>query len=306
MWRRVSRRRAQLRHDFSVPEAYVPADVGGDGVEERLLGGDVTDGVVRVGQTVRRPAQPQSVAVADYLEHLRAVGFDGAPRFLGRDRSGRDVLDYLVGSVPGDPPEPWAADEDLLASVGVLVRRLHDASAGYAADRGFAAPPGASWFTRPLPSGVPVDQVPVEPAPELVSHNDVTPQNVVVRDGRAVALVDFDLAGPTTRLIDVYNTAMHWVPLRDPADIWPTWTGLDQPGRLRVLADAYGLTDSQRLSLIDLGVLRADRTWLLMKGAAEHLGGGWARMWHDGVGELIRRRQAWLTANRSSFLAALS
>jgi len=44
-----------------------------------------------------------------------------------------------------------------------------------------------------------------------------------------------------------------------------------------VLADAYGLTDSQRLSLIDLGVLRADRTWSLMKGAAQPLGGGWAR-----------------------------
>lgn len=137
-------------------------------------------------------------------------------------------------------------------------------------------------------------------------HNDVTPQNVVVRDGRAVGLIDFDLAGPTTRLIDVYTTALHYPPLREPADIWPTWTGLDQPGRLRVLADAYGLIDSQRLSLIDLGVLRADRSWLLMNGAAEHLGGGWARMWHDGVGELIRRRQAWLTTNRGSFLAALS
>jgi hypothetical protein len=101
-----------------MPEADVPAYIGGDGAEERMPRGDVTDGVVSVGQTVRRPAQPQSVAVADYLEHLQAVGFDGASRFLGRDRSVRDVLDYLVGDVPGDPPEPWAAKEDLLASVG--------------------------------------------------------------------------------------------------------------------------------------------------------------------------------------------
>ena len=49
-------------------------------------------------------------------------------------------------------------------------------------------------------------------------HLDVTPQNVVVRDGLAVGLVDFDLAGPATALRDSYNAAMHWVPLRAPED----------------------------------------------------------------------------------------
>lgn len=75
---------------------------------------------------------------------------------------------------------------------------------------------------------------------------------------------------------------------------------------LRVLADAYGLTKSQRLSLIDCGVLRAHRSWLLMKGAAQPLEGEWGRMWDAGVGDLIRRRQMWLTANRGTFVAALS
>lgn len=273
--------------------------------EERLPQGDVTEGVVRVGPTVRRPAQPQSAAVADYLLHLEAVGFAGAPRFLGRDRSGRDVLDHLEGDVPGSPPEAWAADEGLLASVGLLLRDLHAASAGYAAGRGFAAVHGSEWFVWPLPTGVAAGELPPEPAPELVSHNDVTPQNVVVRDGRAAALIDFDLAGPTTRLVDFSNTAMHWVPLRDPVDVWPGWTARQQSHRLRVLADAYGLTHDERASLVDLGVRRADRTWLQMKGAAEHLGGGWARMWDRGVGDLIRRRQAWLLTARDDLEAAL-
>lgn len=278
---------------------------GPDGVEECLPDGDVTAGVVRVGQTVRRPPQVQSAAVADYLQHLTAVGFGGSPGFLGRDSAGRDVLDYVEGDVAGDPPPPWASSDTLLGSVGHLVRRLHEASDGYAAARSFTAPRGTTWFSRPLPSDVDPVQLPRDSAPELVSHNDITPQNVVVRHGLAVGLIDFDMSGPTTRLVDCFNTAMHWVPLRDPADVWLTWQGVDQVARLRIFADAYGLNGEERLSLVDVGVQRSDRMWLLMKGAAEHWGGGWARMWDLGVGDVIRRRQAWLVTSRGALNAAL-
>jgi hypothetical protein len=255
-----------------------------------------------VGGTVRRPHQPQSLAVADYLDHLERVGFDASPRYLGRDRAGRDVLTYLEGDVPGDPPEGWAADDGLLGSVARLVRRLHEASAGYAADRGFAAPVGSAWCRDLVRVEVPI----ADPEPELVSHADVTPQNVVVREGVAVGLVDFDLTGPVTRLLEVYNTAMHWVPLRPPEDIWPSWRSVvDQDARLRLFADAYGLSGAERVALPDLGIARADVTWLRMKASAEQLGGGWARMWANGVGDAIRRRQAWLTARRDNFVAVL-
>jgi aminoglycoside phosphotransferase (APT) family kinase protein len=266
-----------------------------DSVEVPLPRGDVTEGVVRVGGTVRRPHQPQSDAVAGYLRHLGEAGFDACPRYLGRDRQGRDVLTYLDGQVAGDPPEPWAADGDLLASVAVLVRRLHTASAGY------TPPPGAVWRRDLVVLDPPVE----DPAPELVSHLDVTPQNVVVRDGRAVGLIDFDLAGPTTRLVDAYNTAMHWVPLRPDADIWPTWHGVDRFRRLRGFADAYGLTPDERAALPEVGIAGADRSWLRMRAAAEQLGGGWARMWAEGVGDAIRRRRQWMIDRRQDLLAAL-
>lgn len=280
-------------------------DLPGEADEEELPRGDVTEGVVRVGLTVRRPAQPQSAAVADYLQHLGRAGFGGAPRFLGQDQSGRDVVDFLPGEVAGDPPQPWAADDELLASVGRLLRALHDASEGYAADRGFAAPAGSRWFSWPAPSGAERCAGAAGPLPELVAHNDVTPQNVVVRDGRAVALIDFDMAGPTTRVEDVVNTAAHWVPLRAPVDVWPGWSSTTQPARLRLLSDAYGLTATQRASLMDVAVARADRMWLSMKGVAEHYGGGWARMWDHGVGDLIQRRRAWLIDRHDDFQAAL-
>jgi Ser/Thr protein kinase RdoA (MazF antagonist) len=272
-----------------------------DGPEFELPRGDVTEGVVRAGGTVRRPHQPQSLAVAGYLDHLERAGFDAAPRYLGRDDRGRDVLTYLDGDVPGDPPEPRYAAPELLASVGRLVRRLHEASAGYGAERGFAAPEGSVWGRDLVRVETP------EPAspPELITHNDVTPQNVVVRDGEAAGLVDFDLAGPSTRLLDVWNTATHWVPMRAPADVWPTWAGVDQAARLRVLADGYGLTAAERATIVDLGIVRTDVSWRRMRAAAEQLGGGWARMWEAGVGDAIRRRERWLAEQRDALTAAL-
>ena len=62
--------------------------------------------------------------------------------------------------------------------------------------------------------------LPPEPPADIVSHFDVTPQNVVFRAGEPAALIDFDLTRPGTRLRDVVNTATHWVPLgRRPTGI---------------------------------------------------------------------------------------
>jgi Phosphotransferase enzyme family len=280
---------------------YVAAEHADETHEIELPKGDVTEGVVRIGGTVRRPHQPQSLAVAEYLDHLERVGFDASPRYLGRDELGRDVLTYLQGDVAGDPPDAWAADDALLASVAKLVHALHEASAGFAAARGFTAFPGSVW-RRDL---VTVDAGPLPPPPELITHLDVTPQNVVVRDGKAVGLIDFDLAGPATRFADAYNTAMHWVPLRPPDDVWPTWRGVDQPARLRLFADAYGWTTAERVSLVGFGVAHAQRSRRRMHAAAEQLGGGWARMWDEGVGEAISRRGAWLQEAREELLREL-
>ena len=277
---------------------YVEPDTDAeDATPVELPKGDVTEGVVRIGGTVRRPHQPQSWAVAGYLDHLERAGFDGSPRFLGRDAEGRDVLTFLAGDVASDPPEPWATTPELLVSVAVLLRRLHEASAGYLADVAFAAPYGSVWQRDRLrvdTSG------PTLPPAEIISHNDVTQQNVVVRDGVAVGLVDFDLAGPASRLLDVVNTAMWWVPRRHPADLAPHWQALDVPARLRGFADAYGLDRERRERFVPLAIERAEAGWARMRAAAEQLGGGWARMWDEGVGDIIERRRAWLAAHRAA------
>ncbi len=68
--------------------------------EIALSGGRMKHGVVRVGQTVRRPSGTNSDFVRSLLRHLETAGFDGAPRALGTDQRGRDILSYIEGQVP--------------------------------------------------------------------------------------------------------------------------------------------------------------------------------------------------------------
>jgi hypothetical protein len=263
-----------------------------------LAGGDVTEGVVRVGDTVRRPVGPHSPLVHALLVHLELVGFEGAPRFLGIDGSGREVLSYIDGEVAGRPRPPWIAGETRLASVGRLVRAYDDAAAS------FATPPGA------LPDTLPADPPGIPPAPayppELIGHVDITPENVVFRDGRAHALIDFDLAKPATRADEMFNAMLWWAPLSDPRDVDPLLQHVDVPARARILADAYGLSGPDRERIIEVAVLRTRRSWHLMKRRAETQGGGWQRMWDEGAGDAIKRREAWLGRHASTLAAALT
>ncbi|MDR8413656.1 aminoglycoside phosphotransferase family protein [Nonomuraea sp. 3-1Str] len=249
-----------------------------------LQGGDVTDGVVRVGDTVRRPAGSFTPAVHSLLRHLEAVGFAGAPRVVGMDGLGREILTYVPGTTGLNAV---TATDEALVGVAGLLRELHDATAGF--------PLG----TRGWQAGSNDDA-----APEIVGHCDVTPDNVVFRDGCPRAFIDFELARPTTRLFDVVTTLRHWAPIADPVDTPPLLHGLDVGGRLRLFCDAYGLPARERRRLLDLARLRFHRSYEVMRARAA-TGGGWARMWAGGAGERIRRAAAWLDAHEDQLRSHL-
>lgn len=258
--------------------------------------GDVTEGVVRVGDTVRRPHQDTSAGVAGYLRHLESVGFDRAPRYLGRDEQGRDMLTFVAGEVAGDNDLPaWAAADAVLPGVARLVRALHDASADY-------RPPAP---IRPVDPSRPPPRFPDGEA-TLIAQRDVTPGNTVFRDGAAWGLIDFDLSDWTTRSMDLANTATHWVPLGDPSDRAPVHAGVDVGRRLRLMLDAYGRDAVSATGLLDACALRFEGGYLAMQWNAEHLGGGWQRMWDEGVGDVIQRRVAWFATVRADLAAVLA
>ena len=269
-----------------------------DPAEVPLAGGDLTDGVVRAGGTARRPVGPHSPLVHALLAHLESAGFAGAPRFLGTDSSGREVLSYIDGEVAGRPRPPWIADETRLASVGRLVRAYDDAVAS------FTPAPGLLPGTAPdEPAGIP----PAPPyPPELIGHIDITLENVVFRDGKAFALIDFDQAHPVTRADEMFSAMMWWAPLFDPRDADPLLRDVDVPRRARILADAYGLSGTDRERVIEAGIMWTRRGWYLMRHRAQTRGGGWRRMWDEGAGDVIKRRESWLDRHAATLTAALT
>jgi len=96
--------------------------------EVLLEGGTANRGrVVRIGDTVRRPLRATSAATHALLRHLADAGFAGAPRVLGVDDDGREVLSYVRGTAVTPPCPLWALTDEALVSVAVLLRDYHRA-----------------------------------------------------------------------------------------------------------------------------------------------------------------------------------
>ena len=174
-----------------------------------LVGGRSTPGVVRVGNTVRRPMGPNAPFVHELLRYLERVGFDGAPRLLGIDEQGREVLSFVEGEVPHDHAE-YRPSEIRLIRVAALIRRFHDVTAGY-----------------DLAGGA-----------EVVAHNELGPHNTIFAGEEPVAFIDWDDAAPGTRLFDLANAVWSY------ANVGEEGGPVGEQARLiRVMCDAYGWQD---------------------------------------------------------------
>ncbi|MEV6980852.1 phosphotransferase [Sphaerisporangium sp. NPDC051017] len=235
--------------------------------EIRLAGGFVND-VVRVGETVRRSLTGRSGFVHALLEHFERRGWGGAPRFLGVDEQGREVLSYLPGDVPWEPERaPWVSSDKSLVRVAELVREFHDLTAGteLAGDE------------------------------EVVCHNDLSPKNTVYEgigeQTRPVAFIDWDIAAPGARVHDVAHVCWQYL------DLGPSVTDVAEAGRrIRLISDAYGLED--RDGLVETILWWQDRCWRGIESSAADGDPAMIRLAKAGVVVSIRNAAQWVSRHR--------
>ncbi|ASS56446.1 phosphotransferase [Rhizobium leguminosarum] len=187
-----------------------------------MTGGRVTAGVVRLGDTIRRPITTDRSQVHALLLHLEEQKFGGVPRFQGLDERNREILSFLPGDVPRDLDH---FDDEQLSAAAALLRRFHDATVSLVGDEGGGT--------------------------EVICHNDWGPPNAVFVDGLPTGIIDFDTIAPGLRLWDLGYSAFAWLNLGDP-----DYTGDEQIRRLLVFANGYGLKQCSAAAIAAYAVAR--------------------------------------------------
>jgi hypothetical protein len=197
------------------------------------------------------------------------------------------VLSYVPGSAVVEPYPGWALTDAALISVARLLRTYHDAVATF-------DPSAHSWAPA----------LPRRYVENFVSHNDVNLDNVVFRAERAVALIDFDLAGPGSRAWDVACAVRLWAPLRPRAHIADPRRGREFE-RLRLFVDSYGMNDSERADVAE-GV-QQNYLWFydLIKSSAAAGHPGFTELWTVKTMPRAQATAQWHAENKPTIRAAL-
>jgi len=253
------------------------------GKEMPLKGGNMSSGVVRIGDTIRRPAGPWTPAVHALLGYLHTVGFHGAPRPLGIDEHGREILTFIPGTVAWPGNFILLDPDDRLRRVARLIREFHDAVTG------FRAPPDAQWQVL----------IPAE-GTGIIAHHDLAPWNLII--GRQLwAFVDWDTAGPGSRLWDVAYAMHGFVPLSAN----PRHQHGSPVHRMRLFADAYGLTQAQRQQLVPMLARRAGTMHAFLAQQAASGTQPWTRLWQEGHGDAWRADTEYIAQRDDKWQQAL-
>ena len=200
--------------------------------KEVTLSGGGRTAISRRDDIVFRAAGPWSPAVIALLQHLEENGFLKAPRVIGSgfDEQGRETLSFIDGEFVH--PHPWS--DSAIHALGRMLRELHEATAT------FAIPLDAvwrSWFGRRIDADI-----------RIVGHCDTGPWNIVSRDAQPVALIDWEVAGPVSRDVELAQAC--WLNAQlvddDIAERMNLGSPQDRAEQVSILLDGYGLSRKDR------------------------------------------------------------
>jgi Phosphotransferase enzyme family len=200
-------------------------------------------GAWRIGGTVHRATGPWTPAVHALLGFL-APRLEHIPKVIGFDEQGREVLTFLPGQVIDTDTELMTPGQ--IDSLVSWTRRFHEVVAGF----GY---PG-SW------------RYPRVPQASLIGHNDIAPYNVCFDGDDLAGVFDWDLAGPTTPVMELAFIAWNCIPL------WRDMGDETSAERIRRICSAYGSVQPAQIADAVPGRIQLMLDWIPQGAAAGDAG----------------------------------
>ena len=182
---------------------------------------------VQVGNTIHRDTGAWTPTIHTLLAFLNDNGFTEAPKVLGFDEKGREVLQFIEGEEASRPWPQTLCTGNGIAQAGKLLRKYHDTVVD------FKPPNNAVWR---------LGKIKKKPS-QIIRHGDLGPWNFIWHVDMLTGLIDWDFAYPGERIDDLAQMAYYFVPLRGEEG-WREAGFKLRPNfksRLNALVTSYGM-----------------------------------------------------------------
>lgn len=251
-------------------------------MDDVLLSKD--NNVYRRKNVVIRPVEQSSAYVHSLMEHFFKKGLP-VPRALESEDPEFEAVEYIEG----ERVHPYKWTDEALFKIGTLVKKLHEASDTYRPDTSAAWKP---WYLREIGK------------PEVYSHGDIAPWNIITKDGMPVGIIDWEFAGPIDPIVELARVCWLFPQLFDDdiAAMYDLPSPVKRAKQVRIITDAYGLPQKAREEflhvIIETVICETAHEAIDAKVTFESSGPLWGMAWRT-------RSLYWIWRNRTVFADAL-
>lgn len=245
----------------------------------------------RYGDEIHRTGQGGAAGeVVRLLRHFEAVGSPLTPRVLGVTAGGAVRLTYIEGDTGYPPLTDQIRSEECLVNVARAIRQIHDAGEDFV------------WEGPPI-----VQEVASASRVDCIGHHDLAPWNIVFQGSEVVGIIDWDTAGPSSRVWDLGYAAYQFVPFHPPAGMAAFgWTAEpDRRSRLELFVEAYGrgvtaeeVMDAAVLRVYGMGAHMSRRIARGDPAYARHAREDHASGYLEGAAHVAQLRREWTLSGR--------
>jgi thiamine kinase-like enzyme len=188
--------------------------------------------VYKKDNMVIRPLEKWSKNIHLLLNHFYNKGLP-VPKIIKTD----DKYEYLE-YINGELVHPYKWTDEGLYEIGKLVKKIHEAAKDFENKNNME---WKSWYLRDLGK------------PEICSHGDIAPWNIITRDGKPIGIIDWECSGPIDPMIELSRVCWLFPQLHDD-DIGKMYE-LPSPEKrgeqIKIILDAYKLNKKEREGFIE-------------------------------------------------------